>query len=315
MCMMEITLAGLRVLREVAARGSFTAAAEALGYTQSSISRQVAGLEAAAGAQLFERATRGVRLTEAGRVLVRHGAHVLAPVDAAAHDLTALRELSTGKLTVGAFPTAITDLVPRALVAFSDRYPGVKVGLREGVTPVQLRMLRGGATDLAVISPDADFDDPQLTVDLLLEEPLLLAVSREHPLAMARSVDLDDLADCQWIIGKNEVGDPQLRLWQHVAWQPRSRFVVKDWTAKLGLIASNLGVGLVPGLAAASVRNDVALIAIRTPPGQAPATRKVVLATRSGTQDLPHIRAVTGLLHHAAADLTRDLAARLQDRW
>lgn len=313
--MVELTLAGLRVLREVAARGSFTAAAEAMGYTQSSISRQIAGLEAAAGAQLFERETRGVRLTEAGRVLLRHGANVLDQVEAASHELTALRELSTGKVTVGGFPTALTALLPRALAAFSDRHPGVQIALKEGGTPSQLRMLRAGTTDLAVVATSADeSDDPLLTVDPLLQDPLLLAVSREHPLAAAREVDLDALAAYQWIIGKDEVGDPQLGLWQRVDWQPRTRFVVKDWTAKLALTASGLGIALVPGLAAPWVRDDVALLAIRTP-DQVLVARDVGLATRVGTRDLAHVRAIRDLLYYAAAELGRDLEARLQDRW
>lgn len=316
---MELTLAGLRVLREVAARGSFTAAAEAMGYTQSSISRQVAALEAAAGDRLFERETRGVRLTEAGRVLLRHGATVLDQVEAANHELTALRELSTGRLTVGGFPTAITALLPRAMAAFGDRHPGVTIALREGATPSQLRMLRAGTTDLAVVAPAAgEPDDPRLTVEPLLRDPLLLAVSREHPLAAARDVDLDDLATYQWIIGKDkdkdEVGDPHLDLWRQVGWQPLTRFVVKDWTAKLALAASGLGVALVPGLAAPWVRDDVALLAIRRP-DRAPAARDVALATRTGTRDLPHVRAFAGLVHYVAAELARELEARLQDRW
>lgn len=313
--MVELTLSGLRVLREVAARGSFTAAAEAMGYTQSSISRQIAALEAAAGGRLFERETRGVRLTEAGRVLLRHGAKVLDQVEAADHELTALRELSTGTLTVGGFPTAMTALLPRALAAFGDRHPGVGIALREGTTPAQLRMLRAGTTDLAVVAPSADEpDDPGLTVDPLLRDPLLLAVSREHPLAATREVDVDDLATHQWIIGKDEAGDPQLDLWRRVAWQPRTRFVVKDWTAKLALVASGLGVALVPGLAAPWVRDDVALIAIRMP-DRAPVARDVAMATRTGARELPHVRVIADLLHYTAAELAREVEARLQDRW
>jgi DNA-binding transcriptional LysR family regulator len=190
----------------------------------------------------------------------------------------------------------------------------VRTALREGTTPIQLRMLRAGATDLAVVArTESTSDDPQLVVDSLMEDPLLLAVSREHPLAAERSVEVDDLASYPWIIGKNEVGDPQLDLWRRVEWQPQTRFTVKDWTAKLGLIASGLGVGLVPGLAAVSVRDDVALLALRAA-GRPTVTRSVVLATRPGTRELPHVRAISELMYYAAAELARELEARLQDR-
>src|SRR5271155_5041535 len=116
--MAEFSVTGLRVLCEVASRGSFTAAAGSLGYTQSAVSRQVAGLEAAAGAPLFERAPRGVLLTDAGSTLLVHAVGVLEQLDSAKCELTGLRELTSGRLRVGAFPTAIAALLPRAVAAF-----------------------------------------------------------------------------------------------------------------------------------------------------------------------------------------------------
>src|SRR5262249_15456026 len=103
--MAELSTTGLRVLREVAALGSFTAAARSLGYTQSAVSRQVAGLETAAGTPLFERAARGVRLTEAGEGLLVRAARVLEELDAAQRELEGMSEPAAGWLSVGAFPT------------------------------------------------------------------------------------------------------------------------------------------------------------------------------------------------------------------
>src|SRR4051794_36655812 len=127
--MADLTLAGLTVLREVAARGSFTAAAQSLGYTQSAVSRQVSGIEAAAGAPLFERAARGVRLTEAGRVLLRYADGVLDQMDAARRELAGMGDLAAGRLRLGAFPTAVAALVPRALDLLRGRHPGIQVSL------------------------------------------------------------------------------------------------------------------------------------------------------------------------------------------
>src|SRR5215208_2644070 len=105
--MAAMTLVGMRVLRAVAEHGSFTAAAEMLGYTQSAVSRQVAAMESAAGAALFERAPRGVLLTEPGRVLVGHASAVLEQVDAAQRDLAGLRSLASGRVRLGAFATSV----------------------------------------------------------------------------------------------------------------------------------------------------------------------------------------------------------------
>jgi DNA-binding transcriptional LysR family regulator len=119
------TLTGLRVVREVAERGSFTAAAASLGYTQSAVSRQVAAMEAAAGGPLFRRASRGVRLTEAGSVLLRHADRVLDQIDVARRELAVSPGLATGRPRVGAFPTAVAALLPRAIAAFRSRHAGI----------------------------------------------------------------------------------------------------------------------------------------------------------------------------------------------
>src|SRR5256885_7056570 len=115
----------LEVFREVARRGSFTAAALALSYTQSAVSRQIAALELDTGTTLFDRVPRGVRLTDEGRCLLDHAEVVLGRLDTARRDLAALRDLDTGRLRVGAFATADAALVPRALAAFHSQYPSV----------------------------------------------------------------------------------------------------------------------------------------------------------------------------------------------
>ena len=118
--MSELTLVGLRVVLEVARTGSFSAAAERLEYTQSAVSRQVAVTEKAAGAPLFERHARGVRLTAAGEVLVRHAGRVLDGVAAASQELAGLRDRLAGRLVVGGFPTATAALLLAATVFAHD---------------------------------------------------------------------------------------------------------------------------------------------------------------------------------------------------
>jgi DNA-binding transcriptional LysR family regulator len=312
--MTEISVTGLRVLREVAAQGSFTAAAKTLGYTQSAVSRQVAGLEGAAGTPLFERSARGVRPTDAGEALLQRAGIVLDELDAAQRELAGITELATGRLGVGAFPTAMAALVPRALAGFRAEHPTVRIGLREGVTSSQVKRLISGVIDVAVIGilPGArEIRDRRITLEHLIDDPLLLAVGREHPLARRRSVDVDDLADESWIAGSSKASDTMIGPWQWAGWQPRVELIAKEWTGKLGLVAAGLGVTLVPGLAAAAVRRDVALVRIRS---ELPARREVSIATMAGNGLPPFVGALAELLHETATKMTAELQRRIGGR-
>src|SRR5919197_2895512 len=112
----------LRVLREVAAQGSFSAAAEALSYTQSAVSQQIAALEREAGTTLVERGARGIRLTDAGLALVEHADGILARLAAAESELEAIAGLRGGRLRLASFATAGAALVPLAIAHFSRRH-------------------------------------------------------------------------------------------------------------------------------------------------------------------------------------------------
>jgi DNA-binding transcriptional LysR family regulator len=309
--MAEIDLTGLRVLREVAEQGSFTAAARSLGYTQSAISRQVAGLEGAAGTTLFERTARGVRLTDAGEALLRRAGTVLDELDAARRELAGISERATGRLRVGAFPTAIASLVPRAMAALRRREPALEVSLREGGTQTHLKRLASGAVDVAVVGvlPGGRRPrDRRAAVEHLVDDPLLLAVGAAHPLARRRSVDIDDLAEESWIAATQQASDTMIGAWQWADWRPRVELIARDWTAKLGLVAAGLGVTLVPGLAADAVRADVRLLRIRS---RRQVSRAVHVATRSGLEP-PFAATFAELLHETAAGMTADLQRRIR---
>jgi DNA-binding transcriptional LysR family regulator len=312
--MAELSITGLRVLREVAVLGSFTAAAKSLGYTQSAVSRQVAGLETAAGTPLFERAARGVRLTDAGEALLRRAGTVLDEVDAAQRELEGMSESPTGRLRVGAFPTAMAALVPRALAGLRRRQPAVSTSLREGGTSSHVKWLVSGTVDVGVIGalPGArPTRDRRVALEHLIDDPLLLAVGPEHPLARRRTVDLADLAEERWIAGSAKASDTMIGAWEWAEWRPRVAIIARDWTAKLGLVAAGLGVTLVPGLAADAVRPDVALIRIRS---DRPANRSVSIATRAGVETGPVARAYTDLLHETASQMAAELQRRIRDR-
>ena len=312
--MADLNVTGLRVLREVAARGSFTAAAKTLGYTQSAVSRQVAALEGAAGTPLFDRSARGVRPTEAGQALLQRAGTVLDELDAAQRELAGIAQPATGRLGVGAFPTAMAALVPRALAGFRAEHPAVRIGLREGITSSQVERLLSGAVDVAVIGalPGAEVRDRRIALEHLIDDPLLLAVGRDHPLARRRSVEIDDLAEESWIAGSAKASDSLLGPWQWAEWRPRVAVIAKEWTGKLGLVAAGLGVTLVPGLAAAAVRRDVILIRIRS--SERPASRDVSIATLPGEGPAPFVGPFADLLHEEATRMASELQSRIRDR-
>src|SRR5437763_6228758 len=146
-----LDLTRLRVLEAVARYGSVTAAARALNYAQPSVSHHLARLEAETGATLFQRAGRGIRLTEAGRTLAQRATEILGRLDAAESELAAQVGLREGRVRLAAFPSALGTLVPAAAVRLRALQPGIDLMLTEAEPPEALRMLRAGYVDVAVI--------------------------------------------------------------------------------------------------------------------------------------------------------------------
>src|SRR5215213_11832060 len=142
----------LEVLRAVAEHGSFTAAASALSFTQPAVSKQIAALEQQAGAALLERSPRGVRLTQAGSVLVEHAEAIAQRLSTAEEQLEALALMETGRLRLAAFPTAVATVVAEAVAAFDKSHPAVALTLEERLSDESLDLLREGQVDLALVA-------------------------------------------------------------------------------------------------------------------------------------------------------------------
>src|ERR671938_1340503 len=156
----------MRVLREVAAQSSFSAAAEKLGYTQSAVSQQIAALEREAGATLIERNPRGIRLTDSGEALVRHADKILARLAEAEAELEAIAGLRGGRLRLASFPTAGATLVPHAIREFNQRHPDVELTLTDLEAQESLPLLRAGELDLVLVE-DASVRDEDEDVELV----------------------------------------------------------------------------------------------------------------------------------------------------
>jgi DNA-binding transcriptional LysR family regulator len=299
----DLATVWLRVFLEVARHESFTVAARTLGWTQSAVSRQISSLEGAlGGAPLFDRLPRGVRLTEAGRVLVPYAETVTGALHGAARELAALREVAGGRLRFGAFPTADAALVPHALGAFRTRHPGVRVTREEGLTPSLLDRLTEGRLDLAVVSTTGGAPLSAYELRHLLDESLYVAVPTGHPLVGGGPVRLGRLADADWISGSPRPEGTLLDAALRQGFRPRIAHVVGEWTAKQGYVAAGLGVTLVPALAAESVRPDVVLLPVLDE--GAPA-RAVYAATARGRSSSPAVEAFVGALREAAGRIPR----------
>jgi DNA-binding transcriptional LysR family regulator len=298
----------LRTFHRVAQRGSVTAAAQELGYTQSAVSRQIAALEASIDARLFDRRARGVRLTEHGQCLLPHAESLLERLDAARRDLAALDNLERGRLRVGAFATANAALIPRALAAFRRQHPSISLSLVEGSTHRQLAWLEAGEVDVAVVSafPDQRVGDDRINLVRLLDDPMLVAVPRSHHLARRRRLRLRELVHETWIAADSRENDRLLgpeRL--RTEYEPVVDFVVREWTAKLGFVAAGLGITLVPSLAARAAPADVALVALHP---EERSFRRIYAAGTKGRVRSPAADAFLAILRDIATLIRRSPA-------
>src|SRR5215216_3381564 len=169
----------MRVLREVAVRGSFSAAAEALSFTQSAVSQQIAALEREAGTTLVQ---RGVRLTDAGEAVVRHAEAIMARLAEAESELEAIAGLRGGRLRMASFESAGSTLMPLAIAAFRAKHPAVELSLSLAEPEDCIPQLRSGDLDLAIVFESAvvKADDGIARVHLL-EDPMYLALPGDHP--------------------------------------------------------------------------------------------------------------------------------------
>ncbi|MGW0765594.1 LysR family transcriptional regulator [Streptomyces sp. NPDC002676] len=299
----DVSLTALRVFRAVAEQGTFTAAAATLGYTQSAVSRQIAAIERAAGAELVERRRDGVRLTAAGRVVMRRATVVLDEIDATARELSGLPG-QAGTVRLGWFPSAGAVLLPKALAALRHSDPGLLVVTREGSTPALVRALRAGSIDLALLAsappfrpPDAE--SPALVLWTLTERALCLAVPESHPLARGDYVDVADLRGQRWIAGSTAGEDGLMGVWPGLDERPEIAHTARDWLAKLHLVAAGCGLTTVPASLASAAPPGVRILPVRGGPQE---QRRLLLAR------LPHppsaaVTRVAAAVRAAALDI------------
>jgi DNA-binding transcriptional LysR family regulator len=300
----------LRVLREVAERGSLSAAAQALSYTPSAVSQQIAALEREAGLPLLERGPRGVRLTEPGRTLVRHAGEVLARLAAAQDELAALAGLHAGELRLGWFATAGPSLMPRAIAEFRRRHPGISLVAVEADPDECIELLRAGELDLALVY-EFELQDFVAGEDVeqvpLLDDHLAIGLPSGHPLVAREWLSMRDLAEEAWIQGvrRGSTVDVLHRAAHLAGFEPNIAFQTDDHMAVQGLVAAGVGVAFVPRLTLPTVRPDVVVRPLDRPP----IVRRVRAALARGRYRPPAVLAMVEVLREVCAAFEEPLSA------
>ncbi|MFE6846677.1 LysR substrate-binding domain-containing protein [Streptomyces sp. NPDC057686] len=274
----------LRLLRELARRGTIAAVAEALAFSPSAVSQQLGVLEREAGLPLLERTGRRVRLTPAGQNLVRHAEAVLERLEQADAELAEARSGLAGALRIGAFPTAVRAIVPAALVTLARRHPGLEPMVSQTDPAAVAHALRAGDLDVALIH-EYDFvpaqKEPGLAAEPLYREAMYLAAPTGATADAATAADGpgrddDERADRrparnldriprqgpdQGSVLRAHADDPwitatpgtlchamALRACQAAGFTPRIRHRVDEFPTVLALVAAGQGVAVVPQL-------------------------------------------------------------------
>jgi DNA-binding transcriptional LysR family regulator len=288
----------MRVLQEVVARGSFSAAAEMLHLSQSAVSQQIAVLEREVGIPLLERTSDGPKLTPAGEALMRHGDAVMCRLEEAERELAQIAGLEGGRLRLASFPTANATLMTGALSQFRQRFPRVELQFTEAEPEDAFPGLKRGDFDLAVV-----FDYPAFPLDfsrdveaeLIYEEPMRVALPPGHPLAAAKSVRIADLADEDWLCGAmpSSCREQVLDLGRDAGFEPRISFQSEDYEVIKGFVAGGLGVAILPELAGGHPG-----IELRPVRGGKP-VRRVWAVTRESEARSPAAEEMLGILREA----------------
>ncbi len=291
----------LNVFREVIAHGSFSAAAENLSYSQSAVSQAIATLEGEAGAALIERSRGGVRPTVAGAALAGHIPGILAQMETAETEIAAIAAGRGGRLRTASFPTAGATLMPQAVAGFRASHPGVELTLAEGEPEEIAPRLRAGEFDLVLLFEFEGVGE-RLGAGMrrfdLFEDPLHLALRRDHPLAKRKQLALEDLREESWVqtSATSPCARHVIRSCHAAGFEPSVSFESDDYQTVQGLVAAGVGVALIPQLALSTIRPDIQV----RPLHPASPVRKVFAATPRAAAATPAVATMLDVLRQAA---------------
>ncbi|RZQ63440.1 LysR family transcriptional regulator [Amycolatopsis suaedae] len=297
-----LDLKRLRLLRELHARGTIAATAEALSYSAPAVSQQLAKLEAEAGATLLERVGRGVRLTDAGLILLEHAEALLTRVEQAEADLAAASRQVRGSLHVSSFQTGTISLLAPVLHRLTRRYPALRVHVSEIEPDAAVRALTLGEIDL-VLGDEYDRGlaprYPGVDWEVLATDPLRVVLPADHPRAGTGPLALSALADSPWAVGLagSAYTDTVFAACAELGgFQPDARHHTTDLLMILALVRAGQAVALLPDLLGAD--GDLAL-SVRPVRGGS-VERTIYTAVRAGSVHRPGVVELRAALRREA---------------
>ena len=244
----RIELRHLRYFSTVAEELHFGKAAARLALSPPSLSTQIQQLEHLVGARLFDRHSRRVTLTDAGRVLLQSAGRIFRDLDLAVAATRQAHAGQTGELRVGFGPTLMLSTLAQVVRAYRSRHPSVHIELRELATSEQIAALLRGDLDLGFVrGAEAD---PRLHVEPFAREPLLIAVNRDHRLAKAARVPVAALADEPWVLFPRTIApllhEAVMRLCRGAGFTPTVVQESREVYTTVGLVGAGVGVTIVP---------------------------------------------------------------------
>ncbi|MGI9604061.1 MAG: LysR family transcriptional regulator [Acidimicrobiales bacterium] len=299
---MDVSLQQLRMLREVATRGTIAAAADSLGYTASAVSQQLGGIEKATGVAVLERVGRNVRLTDPGRELVRHATGVLDRMEAAQVAMEQVSNEVRGVLTLTVYESVAATLLAPLLARLGEAHPDLDIRTRQLDPEWSLDALTAGDIDLAfaIDYPHAPVAGRQGIIrHPIKDDRFHLVVPDDDPLR-GPCASLTDVADRRFITSPMELtcGRCVVVACRDAGFEPDIHHELDDYPTALHLVAAGLGVALVPDLGLVHVPAGVRTLDI-----DPPVSRTIQLAYRTVSAERPAVIAVRDTLLEVVADL------------
>jgi DNA-binding transcriptional LysR family regulator len=296
-----LDLGRLKALHAVAVHGTVGAAAEVLGYTPSAVSQQIAKLERETRTTLLERAGRGVRLTDAARLLADTASHVLKLVEEAEVALEEQRGTAIGRLCVGSFATAARGLLPEVLARLTEQHPALDVRLTEIDPPNATEAVARGELDLAIVHDWANTPLPvpeSLSRAFLFEDVAEVLVPATNPLSRREFLEPADLAGERWICQTEGsiCFDWLERTFHGAGIEPVVAYRISEYRTQIALLDKGIGVALIPRLGRGEVPDTVRIVPLRPTP-----TRRLYAVWRKQASRRPAITATLDVIRQVVA--------------
>lgn len=270
----ELDLPMIRVLRAIDDAGSITGAARVLGYSQPAVSQSLQRAEARLGVPLVQRLGRSVRLTEAGAIVSAAAGPVEGALAEASAALARIIDARMGHVAIAGFPSASSTIVPTLLSALRATNPGISIAYSEAEPEDAIALLQESAVNAAITCsyPDDEWDQDGyaqagLMTLTMFHDEMLLILPDDHPLAHERTIDIAELQDDEWVAGCPRCRGHVVEACHTAGFEPDIAFETDNFAAVLGLVASGLGVAILPRLALGTAAIPRGAVVRRTSPG------------------------------------------------